>query len=98
MRAILLAALVAAGPASADLMFKQGDTQIRLAEEVCRSERIKFMAAAAGVETPYAGLATFGNYIVGLCWGRVEDKFVIVDEDGDGAYLPATAFKVENGV
>lgn len=96
---VALMATFVAFSATADLVFKQGDTQIVLAESPCASQRIKFLAASAGVELPYAGVARFGDYSVGLCWGRVgELELVVIDEDGDGAKLPIRAFKVEKGV
>jgi hypothetical protein len=96
---ILVAALVAAGPASAvELVYKSDELNVHLLESSCKSERIKFMAASVGVEVPYAGMARKGNYVVGLCWGKVDDKFVIIDEDGMGGFMGVDLFSVNHGV
>jgi hypothetical protein len=97
MRALIVAALLAAGPASADLVYKGDGANIRLMDTPC-NDRVKRLILAEWQDRFKAGLAIINGRALRVCW--VEDSpgsLVLIDEDGDGGRLPKEAFKDEPG-
>jgi hypothetical protein len=92
---LLCAALVAVPALADDLVARQGDDSVRLAESPCTSERIlaqlpagmhgDFKAASAVVEGK--------NFVA--CWRAAGNAAFLVYEDGDQGVIPMDELKPE---
>ena len=97
MRHLLIAAALAAGPAMADLVTKQGSDEIRLAPTPC-----VHAGTLAHIDPQYRARfkkmdATIGGQRWYGCWIEVEGWALLIYEDGDHGRLAMSAFK-ESGV
>lgn len=102
MRALIVAALVAAGPALADeMVFKSGSTVVRLQDKPCASQRVQMLVKtqdADMLKNMGAGYVVFQGREIPMCWTLRGDAVLVVDEDGDAGLIPVAEFKRDAGV
>ena len=98
MRSLLLAALLAAGPAMADeLEFRNGKTFIRLQDKACESQRVLSILRSDVHDRFRSGYMQHEGRLIQLCWTLEGNDVIVVDEDGDGGAVPAIAFSLAKG-
>ena len=98
MKALLIAALMAAGPAAADLVTKQGANTLRLTEHPCPVTMAKYLPAEIIGRFLAAVAIVDGKTYMG-CWTiRGDGQVFLRYEDGDGGLVPLTSFKDEPGI
>ena len=98
---ILVAALMAAGPAAADDMVAKGETTtIRLMEAPC--EQASFQAILVQVKPDPAkrAVVVHKGRPIPACWVAHQESgtVAIVDADGDMGLIPMAEFKREAGI
>lgn len=97
MRSLLVAALMAAGPASADWVMKTESGYVRLSDGPCHQE-IREQLKPEWQDAFRSGWVVFRGKDYKLCWLDNGGHYVILDEDGDVTAVPKSAFKQEGGV
>jgi hypothetical protein len=98
MRALILAALVAAAPAMAVPVARNGSDVVRLLEAPC-IESIARLIKPEVRERYRLARATVEGQEWSACWAlRPDGLVVLIYEDGDGGLIPAAQFKDEPGV
>jgi hypothetical protein len=100
MRSLLIAALLAAGPALADDMVFQGDGfLVRLEPTACLHENV-----LDKIKPEHHGAFRHGYVIVrgktlNLCWTVAQPgEITVIDQDGDVGGLPISGFKRAGGI
>lgn len=95
MRALMLAALVAAGPAFADAVLKVGTNELRLSASACSHEGIRAQIRPEFVDKFKAAVAHVNGTTFQACWIAVpnEGAVYVIFEDGDQQAYPMSAFK-----
>lgn len=89
MRALLLAAVLAAGPAIAgDLVARQGNDSVRLTEAPCANELVLGRLEASQHEDFHAASAVFQGKQFLACWRAMGNVAFLVYEDGDQGVIP----------
>ena len=98
MRALILAAFVAAAPAMAVPVARNGSDVVRLLETPCVESVAKLIRPEARERYRLARV-NIGSQEWAACWSlRPDGLVVLVYEDGDGGLIPANQFKDEPGV
>jgi hypothetical protein len=98
MRALVIAALMVAGPAFADAEFRAGTTIVRLQEAPCTHPLVLALMNPAMRDKAMAGYLSIDGRMVQFCWVTDGQSVHILDEEGDGGTIPAAAFKPAPGV
>lgn len=82
-----------------DMLFRQGDTAIRLTQGDCAVPQAIVMLWGVAEKTAHAAEVTEGQRKTAACWVLDADADVaIVTEDGRGGFIPAAAFKRAVGI
>lgn len=99
MKALLILAALLAGTAHADeMVYKAGETTVRLQGVDCPHPIIG-RVLQEHLQAPARGaVVTFQGRSLAACWAMTDGKVAILDEDGDGAYIPVTAFVRDQGI
>lgn len=98
---ILVAALMAAGPALADdMVFKSESTTVRLTEASCEQASFQAVLAQVKPEPARVAVVTFNGRHIPACWVAHQESgnVAIVDADGDMGLIPMAEFKREAGI
>lgn len=99
MRALILAALVAASTAMAEeAVYRSGDTTVRLSQEECRHPALIDALKAAGAEKPRTVTVTIRGWQIPGCWGVFGDKALIADVMGHSGFVLLRDFVPQPGV
>ena len=98
---LIAAGLLLPGPvrAASEMVFKDGELEVRLHDVPCRHAVLAEGLKEAGSEG-HVGAATVvirGNSIP-ACWGRTGEKVLIGDVLGNGGYIMASDFKANPGI
>ena len=93
MKRLLLAALLAAGPAMADLVAKSGDNELRLLNTPCVNSAVLAHIRDEWRDKFKAATAQLGANYFNACWIDTEQgAYFIVYSDGDQNVIPVRAF------
>lgn len=98
MRAVLLfcAALAAAAPAmSQDLVARQGEDMIRLADTPCDNQGVLGKLPAQFQEQYLQASATVQGQTFSACWRKAGSVVHLIYEDGDQGLVPLADLKAE---
>lgn len=94
MKRILIAALIAAGPAFADSIVKQGDDWIRITGRPCSDPNVLRHIPDSGHQLDFrAARARLGGAEYSACWLPIPGGVGIVYEDGDMGTIPESMLK-----
>jgi hypothetical protein len=98
MRSIFIAAALAAGSAIAGPVatFHGEHVTVFAYQEDCEVPSLTAFLAEFGKAKKAA--TRFGGAEIKACYVVQDDKVLIVDEDGNGGYIPVTAFKEAKSV
>jgi hypothetical protein len=93
MRSLLIAALIAAGPATADVIARQGEDSVRLTHNPCTLTQ--HQAFPTGIpESFLSASAVVDKRMYVACWAmRADGQVVVLYDDGDVGMVPATSFR-----
>ena len=96
-RAIILAAILAAGSAFAeDMVYQDQNVTVRLRSEPCATASMKAVLAQV-VPEPQAKIAeiTFQGRSIAACWMAHHESgnVVLIDAEGDAGLIPMADFK-----
>ena len=92
---LLCAALVAVPALADDLVARQGDDSVRLAETPCTSEQI-LAQLPAGMHGEFkAASAVVEGKTFAACWHAAGNAAFLVYEDGDQGVIPMDELKPE---
>ena len=93
MKHVLIAALLAAGPAMADVIARSGEDSVRLTQNPCSITQ--HQAFPTGIPDVFrAASAVVGKQLYTACWGlRADGVVFVIYEDGDVALIPVNHFK-----
>jgi hypothetical protein len=98
MKRLLIAALIAAGPAFAgdDMLYKDDNVTVRLRSEPCATASMQAVLAQVQPE-PAAKVAEviFQGRSIAACWMAHQESgnVVLIDADGDAGMIPMAQFK-----
>lgn len=96
MKHLLLCAALVAVPAFADdLVARQGEDSVRLAEAPCTSERVLGQLPASMHGDFRAASAVVGGQTFTACWRLAGNAAFLVYEDGDQGVIPMDELKPE---
>jgi hypothetical protein len=95
MRSILIAAVLAAGPAIAaqEMIAKSGDDHVRLIDAPCPYASVLMHIPEANRKAFRKADARVGGQRYFACFALKGDQVIIVYEDGDLGQIPAADFK-----
>ena len=98
MRTLLMAALLAAGPALAEKVASNGSNELRLLDAACDHADILPHLKPEFHHRFKRAQATLQGRVIRACWIHTaeddgEDTFYVIFEDGIGASYPAQLFK-----
>lgn len=94
MRILLIAALIAAGPAlAADRIARQGDDEVTIRETPCTVASVLMRIPEAQREGWQRADARFQGQRFFACWRVLQGAVELLYDDGDQGILPLTAFK-----
>lgn len=93
MKTLLVAALLAAGPAVADVIARSGEDSVRLTQSPCAiAEHPAFPTGIPEVFRAASAVVSKQMYVA--CWAlRSDGQVFIVYDDGDAGLIPAGMFK-----
>jgi hypothetical protein len=93
------ALLCAALTASADDLIWQGDgVSVRFLAEPCQRASLVMILSQNSPAPAYQAEVTIGSRSLGACWAELDDRLVLVDEDGDGGYIAKAQLKISKSV
>lgn len=93
---VLCAALAAAAPALADeLVARNGDDMVRLADAPCASEAVLSKLPPQQHASFKAATAVVGGQTFTACWRAVGGRAHLFYEDGDMGVIPLTDLRAE---
>jgi hypothetical protein len=96
MKAIVLCAALAAAPVFAEqLVARQGDDSVRLADSPCQSEQVLGRLEPKTHEEYKAATAVFQGQNFVACWRVMGGVAHLVYEDGDQGIIPMAELKRE---
>lgn len=96
MRALIIAALLAAGPAVADQVARNGDAELRLQGSVCsHAGTLAQLKPEWRDKFRNARFIKGGTILAYACWIEDEDGYVVIYEDGSDMTYPTQLFKIE---
>jgi hypothetical protein len=96
MRLLVLCAALAAAPAFADdLVARQGEDSVRLAEKSCNSEQVLGRLPAELRDEYKAASAVVQGQKFQACWRVMGNAAHLLYEDGDQGLIPMTDLKPE---
>lgn len=99
MKALLILAALLAGTAHADeMVYKAGDTTVRLQGVDCQTPFIAEALEKHFKLTARNAVVTVKGSGYDACWVLSGDKVIILDGDMDGGYIPVTAFVRDQGI
>lgn len=93
MRALILAALVAASPAFADLEARQGSDRVRFMESACTDETVLARIEPTARKEYRAAAAHFQGQDYAACWRPSGNVMHLVYADGDQGIVPMQDLK-----
>lgn len=101
MRYLILAAVLAAGPALADDMVAKGETTtIRLMDAPCEQASFQAMLVQVKPEPAKRAVVVHKGRPIPACWVAHQESgnVAIIDADGDMGLIPMAEFKREAGI
>jgi hypothetical protein len=94
MRSLIIAALLAAGSAHADLVSKGDNAKLVLFEnKPCDLPELMVGVPPEMIDQVHSGYVESDGRVIRLCWTRNGDIGLIRDENGDGGMVNLAAFK-----
>jgi hypothetical protein len=97
MRSLVIAALLAAGPAMADYVLKTESGYIRLQDAPCTHAKVLDLLRPQFHSEFRHGYLVFKGKQLAACWIFKDGEVTIIDEEGDGGSVPVDAFKKVSG-
>lgn len=99
MRIIAVVLALVATQASAELSFKGDGIEMRLLDRACTHPKILALLKDEWKPRFQQGQLVYHGRPLQMCWAEIRPgQVVIVDEDGDGAEVPKSAFKKVNAL
>lgn len=76
-------------------VYSEGDVVVTIINEPCEVESIQTIIKSVGLDpaTWRAGTVIFQGKHLNLCWFQKDENVYVVDEAGDGGYIPVDKFK-----
>jgi hypothetical protein len=90
MRILIVASALAAGQAFAgDLVFREGDDEVRISEAPCQYGAVLMRLEPAKREVYQKATARLAGKVFFACWRTMGNVVHLVYEDGDQGLIPA---------
>jgi len=93
MKTLIAAALaLACSSALAEPKFDNGVVSVRLHESACAVPEIELVLGTMTTTPAKSATVVFNGKTLRACWAPHGARILVMDEDGDGGAIPASAF------
>jgi hypothetical protein len=92
------AALLALSASADDLVWQGEGVSIRFLKEPCQRASLVMVLSQNSDAPAYQAEVTIGSRSLGACWAELDEKLVLVDEDGSGGYVLKAQLKISKSV